>query len=83
MMQPLPAPFDAPICWAKADMIATVAFRRLELFRTARDPGGRRQYLRPRLSGDDLKRVRAATLLWPLSATSCLMAVYGLGLVLS
>ena len=60
--QPLPAPFDAPICWVKADMIATVSFRRLELFRTVRDQAGRRQYLHPRLSDDDLRRVRAAIL---------------------
>src|ERR1700704_6371834 len=34
----LPPPFDGErFCWAKADMVATVGFRRLDLFRTARD----------------------------------------------
>lgn len=65
--RPLPEPFDATVCWAKADMLATVGFGRLDLFRTARDFTGRRQYLHPRLSPPDLKRVRVAML-------------YGLGL---
>jgi mRNA interferase MazF len=50
----LPEPFDNPVGWAKCDMLATVAFSRLDLFRTARDRlAGRRRYLQPRLSPDD------------------------------
>ena len=59
----LPPPFDRDlVCWAKADMVATVAFARLDLFRTKRDASGRRKYLHPRLSENDLRRVRAAVL---------------------
>jgi uncharacterized protein YifN (PemK superfamily) len=57
---PLPAPFAAPVVWAKADMLATVGFGRLDLFRTERDHGGRRKYLHPRLNAEDLARVRHA-----------------------
>jgi mRNA interferase MazF len=46
---------------------ATVGFGRLDLFRTARDVTGHRQYLHPCLSAADLQQVRAAVL-------------YGLGL---
>ena len=42
---PLPDPFSEVIWWVKADMIATVAFDRLDLFRTARDQYGKRRYL--------------------------------------
>lgn len=42
---PLPAPFDETAWWVKADMIATVALHRLDLFRTERDQYGRRKYL--------------------------------------
>ena len=59
---PLPSPFDAPKVWAKCDMLATVGFERLDLFRTKRDQGGRRKYLHPRLPAEDLARVRAAIL---------------------
>src|SRR5207248_7318416 len=56
----LPPPFDGErLCWAKADMVATVGFGRLDLFRTGRDVTRRRQYLHPRLSAADLQRVRA------------------------
>ena len=43
--EPLPAPFDETIWWVKADMIATVSFERLDLFRTERDQYGKRKYL--------------------------------------
>jgi uncharacterized protein YifN (PemK superfamily) len=62
LAQPLPAPFTATTMWAKADMVATVAFWRLDLFRTARDASGKRTYLRPLLPPTDLQRVRACVL---------------------
>lgn len=62
LLDPLPAPFTATRVWAKADMLATVCFDRLDLFRTARDPSGRRAYLRPSLRSEDLHRVRACIL---------------------
>jgi mRNA interferase MazF len=59
---PLPEPFSYWVAWAKCDMLATVAFARLDLFRTARDQSGRRKYLHPKLSDQDLNRVRAGVL---------------------
>lgn len=55
---PLPPPFDAPEMWAKADMLATVSFERLDLFRTGRDQYGKRRYLKPRLSAEELAALR-------------------------
>jgi uncharacterized protein YifN (PemK superfamily) len=59
---PLPEPFSYRIAWAKCDMLATVAFNRLDLFRTERDQYGRRKYLHPKISASDLARVRAGVL---------------------
>jgi hypothetical protein len=39
-------------------MLATVAFERLDLFRTERDQYGRRKYLHPKLSSDQLEKVQ-------------------------
>jgi mRNA interferase MazF len=54
-----PPPFSQREVWAKADMVATVSFERLDLFRLARQPDGRRQYLRLLVQGEDLEAVRA------------------------
>lgn len=54
-----PAPWSERQVWAKADMLATVAFERLDLFRTARQPYGRRQDVQVRVTADDLAAVRA------------------------
>jgi uncharacterized protein YifN (PemK superfamily) len=57
---PLSLPdFPALECWVKADMIATVAFERLELFRTARDQYGKRKYLQPKVSEFDFEKIKA------------------------
>jgi uncharacterized protein YifN (PemK superfamily) len=48
--------------WAKADMIATVGFHRLDLFRTAKDQFGSRKYLQPKLNAEQLRSIRAAVL---------------------
>lgn len=40
---PLPAPFDKPVMWAKADIVLTVAFHRLRLL-FARKQDGQRVY---------------------------------------
>lgn len=54
----LPLPFAQRVWWAKADMLATVGFGRLDLFRTGRDQeSGRRRYPHPKLAEDDFKRV--------------------------
>ena len=62
LQNPLPAPFAETVWWAKCDMIATVGFERLDLFRTARDQTGRRKYLHPMLPPDDMAKIRAAIL---------------------
>lgn len=56
--QPLPSPFDAPVAWVKCDMLATVCYDRLDLFRTGRDAQGKRKYLQLKLSDTDFERVR-------------------------
>ncbi len=59
----LPEPFSYAVAWAKCDMLATVGFDRLDLFRTERDrQSGLRRYLHPKLSASDLKRVQAGML---------------------
>jgi mRNA interferase MazF len=50
--EPLPAPFSASVWWAKCDMVATVAAERLDLFRTARSPEGKRKFIQPRLDAE-------------------------------
>lgn len=60
--QALPEPFAQTIWWAKADMMATVGFGRLDLFRTRRDQTGRRKYLQPRLSKEQLEEIYGAVL---------------------
>ena len=43
-------------------MLATVSFNRLDLFRTERDQYGKRKYLHPKITEQDLGRVRAGGL---------------------
>jgi mRNA interferase MazF len=58
LAEELPPPFAQRVWWAKADMLATVGYGRLDLFRTGRDQeSGRRRYVHPRVSEGDLKRV--------------------------
>ena len=64
--KPLPG-FAAQECWVKADMVATVAFARLEMFRSARGPDGKRKYLTPRVSDEQLEQIKV-----------CLRAVFGI-----
>ncbi len=59
---PLPYPFPYHVLWAKCDMIATVSFERLDLFQTARDQRGKRKYLHPQMSVDEVTRVRGGVL---------------------
>jgi mRNA interferase MazF len=56
---PLPAPFDSPVMWAKCDMIATVGFERLDLFRSGRDAKGNRNYLTRRVDNENFELIRA------------------------
>jgi uncharacterized protein YifN (PemK superfamily) len=56
---PLPSPFDALIMWAKCDMIATVGFERLDLFRCGRDQYGKRRYVTPKVDDETFARIVA------------------------
>ena len=53
----LPAPFDSPVMWAKCDMIATVGFERLDLFRSGRDQQGKRKYLTRKINPDVFEQI--------------------------
>lgn len=66
LQKPLPG-FPDVECWAKVDMVCTVAFARLDLFREGRGPDGQRKYLSFRVSGEELEQIRA-----------CLRTVFGL-----
>lgn len=59
---PLPAPFDSPVAWVKCDMLATVSFERLDMFRAGRDQTGRRKYLNRLLPEGDFERVKQGIL---------------------
>jgi mRNA interferase MazF len=58
----LPAPYDQMVCWAKCDMVATVCFARLDLFRTERAPNGKRRYFHGKVGDDDFRRVQQGIL---------------------
>jgi mRNA interferase MazF len=53
----LPEPYDTEIMWAKCDMLATVSYHRLDLFRLPRDHMGKRKFLKPLLPKEDFERV--------------------------
>jgi len=46
-------------CWAKCDMLATVALQRLDRVKDGKNESGKRRYIVPRLSVDDLLAIRA------------------------
>lgn len=54
-----PPPFQAARIWAKADMLATLAYGRLDLMRSQRRADGKRQYLRIRIQPAELAKVEA------------------------
>ena len=58
----LPAPWDSTVVWVKADMLATVSFKRLDLIRDPKNFEGKRKYLRPVLDSDSLQAIRACVL---------------------
>ncbi len=60
--QPLPDPYPQKIWWAKCDMVATVGFARLDLFRTGRGTNGKRQYIHPKLAEDQFAAIREGIL---------------------
>lgn len=61
--EPLPAPFDETVWWVKCDMVATVGFNRLDLFRDGRAADGKRRYLTSlRVSVEQFEEVKAGVL---------------------
>jgi len=62
MDPPLPPPFDSPTMWVKADMIDTVGFQRLDLFRSGRDQYGKRRYFSRNVTADELKKIHECVL---------------------
>ncbi len=60
---PLSEKFSELVLWAKADMLSTVGYCRLDLFRTDRDRvERRRRYYMVKISEDELQSVRDSIL---------------------
>lgn len=59
--RPLPEPFDSPVMWAKCDMFSVVSRARIDRFKAGR-AGGKRLFLAGKMSAEQLKAVKAATL---------------------
>ncbi len=58
-----PDPYPGKIKWAKADMLATVGYHRLELPYSKRDPNtGRRKYIQIKLPAQELEKIQIAML---------------------
>lgn len=58
-----PEPYEGAFKFAKADMVATVAYHRLSMPYTGRDPAsGQRKYLKIVLGPDELQKLRACLL---------------------
>jgi hypothetical protein len=63
LSEPLPGRWgETTTMWAKADMLATVCFDRLDFFQTKRDQQGKRKYLHPKVNPDQLKLIHSAIL---------------------
>jgi mRNA interferase MazF len=58
----LPAPYDSPFHWVKADMTYTVSFSRLSAMCVGRDAQGQRLYDNRVISPDQLVAVQKALL---------------------
>jgi len=58
----LPPPFNSPIQWVKADMIATVSFSRLNLPFSGKGANGKRQYIKMVISGHDFESIQRCLL---------------------
>ena len=56
--EPLPFPYLSTTCWAKCDMVSSVAFDRLNLFRDGKD-AGKRIYLERKVSSATLAAIRS------------------------
>ena len=59
---PLPSGLASKGLWIKGDMIYAVGFHRLDLIRTGKDFGAKREYYMHQLSAEQLKLVRSCVL---------------------
>lgn len=63
MLRPvLPRPWHSEVMWVKADMLATVSFKRLELIRGPKDFEGKRKYITGQLDDECLRKIRHCVL---------------------
>lgn len=58
----LPPPYNSPNQWVKADMLATVSFKRLSLPFSGKGPNGKRQYIKVVITGYDFKSIQKCML---------------------
>ena len=58
----LPKPWGSETMWVKGDMISTVGFQRLELVRLKKGPDGKRRYIQPVLSSEELRKIKETVL---------------------
>lgn len=54
-----PHPFDETEVWAKCNMVSTVAFKRLDLFRGPRQRNGARKHLKLRVTDEQYEAIKA------------------------
>lgn len=53
----LPHPYDSPEVWVKGDMLYSLSMERLSLFTKGKDRQGKRIYVAPKLSEEQIKKV--------------------------
>ncbi|WP_422048338.1 type II toxin-antitoxin system PemK/MazF family toxin [Shimia sp.] len=53
----LPKRWSSPTCWVKADMIYSLSFERMDLFRIGKGPDGRRIYQTDTVSDDTFEKI--------------------------
>jgi uncharacterized protein YifN (PemK superfamily) len=59
---PLPPPFDAPLMWAKCDLVSSVSLDRLDRFKEPHRRGGPRQWRTGTVNTDQLRALKAGVL---------------------
>jgi mRNA interferase MazF len=58
----LPPPYEEGPNWIKGDMVYSVSFNRLDLFRSGRDGSGKRVYESPIVTQEQLREIRKCML---------------------
>lgn len=62
LTHPLPPPFDAPVMWAKCDLVSSVSLDRLDRFKEPYRRGAARQWRTGAVSADQLQALKGAVL---------------------